>query len=136
LSQDSKLPECRHRRTVSDDRHFCNSNRLVKLNVFVTDEVCRQCAVAGGCDLPNLTDGRGASNMAHGMLYELSKDAEHLGLGDMIEKLAKFTGLSKLAEVYERLTGKPCGCSERREKLNRWKIRGLFRGLFGRKLPE
>ncbi len=41
------------------------------------------------------------------------------GFGDTVEKVAKFVGADKVAKKYEKVTGKPCGCSERRDKLNR-----------------
>ena len=40
------------------------------------------------------------------------------GLGDTIKMIADATGMSYLAKVYERATGQPCGCEERRKKLN------------------
>tara|TARA_R100001460_G_scaffold44130_1_gene80709 strand:- start:234 stop:398 length:165 start_codon:yes stop_codon:yes gene_type:complete len=41
------------------------------------------------------------------------------GLGDTIYKTAKMIGADKVAKAYERVTGKPCGCQERRDTLNR-----------------
>jgi len=41
------------------------------------------------------------------------------GLGDTIEKIAKKVGADKVAKTYEKVTGKPCGCSQRRDNLNR-----------------
>ena len=40
------------------------------------------------------------------------------GLGDFAHRLAKITGVNKLAEAIEKKTGKPCGCNKRRTKLN------------------
>jgi hypothetical protein len=40
------------------------------------------------------------------------------GLGDAIADLAHITGLDKVAQFYERVTGKSCGCDQRRETLN------------------
>jgi hypothetical protein len=40
------------------------------------------------------------------------------GLGDVIADFTQFTGIDKLANQYEKLTGKSCGCDERRQKLN------------------
>lgn len=45
--------------------------------------------------------------------------AESKGLGDTIAKITHATGLSKLAEAYTRITGKPCGCTSRQEALNK-----------------
>jgi hypothetical protein len=39
-----------------------------------------------------------------------------MGLGDAIEKALSAIGLTK--EQVERWLGRPCGCSERQEKLN------------------
>lgn len=41
------------------------------------------------------------------------------GLGDEIEALIRSVGLDRLAELYERVTGRPCGCGGRRAMLNR-----------------
>ena len=41
------------------------------------------------------------------------------GLGDTIATVTAATGIDKLAELYTRLTGKDCGCKERREALNK-----------------
>ena len=40
------------------------------------------------------------------------------GLGDVVADVTNITGVDRLAKMYEELTGKPCGCEERREKLN------------------
>jgi len=40
------------------------------------------------------------------------------GLGDTIANFTKRTGIDKLASKYEQITGVPCGCNERQEKLN------------------
>ncbi len=40
------------------------------------------------------------------------------GLGDVIADFTHLTGLDHLAQTYEDLTGKDCGCEARREKLN------------------
>jgi hypothetical protein len=41
------------------------------------------------------------------------------GLGDSIEKFTKATGIKKVVETVSKVTGKPCGCSDRRDSLNR-----------------
>ena len=41
------------------------------------------------------------------------------GLGDSIEKFTKATGIKKVVNTVAKATGKPCGCSERRDALNR-----------------
>jgi len=41
------------------------------------------------------------------------------GLGDTIEKVTKATGIKKVVNAVSKATGKPCGCAERRDSLNR-----------------
>lgn len=41
------------------------------------------------------------------------------GLGDTIEKLTKATGIKKVVDSVSKATGKPCGCGQRRDTLNR-----------------
>jgi hypothetical protein len=41
------------------------------------------------------------------------------GLGDSIEKFTNATGIKKVVNTVAKATGKPCGCSERRDSLNR-----------------
>lgn len=41
------------------------------------------------------------------------------GLGDTIEKVTKATGIKKVVDTVSKATGKPCGCKERRDTLNR-----------------
>lgn len=48
---------------------------------------------------------------------ELNKKSK--GLGDSIEKFTKATGIKRVVEKVAEATGKPCGCSERRDSLNR-----------------
>ena len=40
------------------------------------------------------------------------------GAGDLVERAARITGFRILAQGIEGLTGKPCGCAERRAALN------------------
>jgi len=41
------------------------------------------------------------------------------GLGDSVEKFTKATGIKKVVDTVSKVTGKPCGCSQRRDNLNR-----------------
>lgn len=41
------------------------------------------------------------------------------GLGDTIERIAKATGVKKVADTISKKMGKDCGCGERRDSLNR-----------------
>ncbi len=43
----------------------------------------------------------------------------HKGLGDTIEMITTATGIKYAVEMASKATGKPCGCSERKEKLNK-----------------
>ena len=45
-----------------------------------------------------------------------SKNKPSKGLGDTIEKVAKFTGLKA---AVQSIFGEDCGCDERKEKLNK-----------------
>lgn len=40
------------------------------------------------------------------------------GLGDSLERVFKAVGVDKIAKAVERATGRPCGCAERKAKLN------------------
>lgn len=40
------------------------------------------------------------------------------GVGDVVHSIAKATGIARVAKSFERATGKPCGCAERRAALN------------------
>jgi hypothetical protein len=40
------------------------------------------------------------------------------GLGDTVEKFTKATGLKKMVEIASSITGKDCGCEERKGWLN------------------
>jgi hypothetical protein len=41
------------------------------------------------------------------------------GLGDTIERFTTATGIKKVVETASKITGKPCGCGERKDTLNR-----------------
>ena len=41
------------------------------------------------------------------------------GLGDTIEKITKATGIKKVVKKVSEITGKDCGCDQRKETLNR-----------------
>ncbi len=41
------------------------------------------------------------------------------GLGDTIHKFTSSTGIKKVVDTVSKVTGKPCGCAERRDSLNR-----------------
>lgn len=41
------------------------------------------------------------------------------GLGDTVEKITTVTGIKKVVDTVAKATGKPCGCSQRKDALNR-----------------
>ena len=45
-----------------------------------------------------------------------------VGLGDVVEKVTKATGIKKLVETFTP-DGKDCGCDKRKEKLNNVRMR-------------
>jgi len=45
-------------------------------------------------------------------------DGPSRGLGDRVHIVARCTGIAAVARTVERVTGKPCGCAERRRRLN------------------
>lgn len=42
------------------------------------------------------------------------------GLGDWAARWMKGLGAAWLARVFQRVTGRECGCRQRQEQLNRW----------------
>ncbi len=44
---------------------------------------------------------------------------ESKGLGDTIHKITTATGIKKVVDKISEKTGKPCGCGQRRETLNK-----------------
>ena len=47
------------------------------------------------------------------------KEAESTGLGDVVEKVTKVTGIKQVVDSIFDKTGKDCGCDKRKEKLNK-----------------
>jgi hypothetical protein len=43
---------------------------------------------------------------------------KRLGFGDIIEKVTKTTGIKAVVDAASEAIGIPCGCPERKEKLN------------------
>ena len=41
------------------------------------------------------------------------------GLGDTVAKFTKVTGIKKVVDTVNKVTGRDCGCSERQNTLNR-----------------
>ena len=49
----------------------------------------------------------------------LSEFRKSRGLGDTIEKITKATGIKKVVDTVNKITGKDCGCKKRKEALNK-----------------
>lgn len=47
------------------------------------------------------------------------KKSKPKGLGDSIENFTKATGIKAVVDKVSEVTGKTCGCGERRDALNR-----------------
>ena len=45
-------------------------------------------------------------------------DGRVRGLGDVVHRVAKATGIDRVAKAISRATGKPCNCPKRRQQLN------------------
>jgi hypothetical protein len=41
------------------------------------------------------------------------------GLGDSVEKFTTATGIKKVVDKVSQVTGKDCGCAQKRDTLNR-----------------
>jgi hypothetical protein len=41
------------------------------------------------------------------------------GLGDTIEKVTTATGIKAVVDTVSKVTGRDCGCSQRKDSLNR-----------------
>jgi hypothetical protein len=52
------------------------------------------------------------------LLNSYAEADEIKGLGDVVHRVAEVTGIKRIVGAIERKTGKPCGCNERRERLN------------------
>jgi hypothetical protein len=84
-----------------------------------------ECGVKdGGCCSLNLYGGRpslGTCNLSCKREKECEQwttQDKSRGLGDSIAKVTERAGLVRVAKVYEKVTGKPCGCGGRQRKLN------------------
>tara|TARA_R100000951_G_C2631005_1_gene177658 strand:+ start:1167 stop:1340 length:174 start_codon:yes stop_codon:yes gene_type:complete len=47
------------------------------------------------------------------------KSFEFTGAGDVVQAVAKVTGIEAVVKTVEKVTGKDCGCDKRREALNK-----------------
>lgn len=63
---------------------------------------------------------RGRPNLQHEpFLRSQGFSFPSYGLGDTIARLARATGVDQVAKAFEKVTGRGCGCEERRQALNR-----------------
>ena len=53
------------------------------------------------------------------MAKKVTKKEPSKGLGDSIEKFTKATGIKKIVEVFNSVTGSDCNCDARQDKLNK-----------------
>ena len=44
---------------------------------------------------------------------------ESRGLGDIIEKITTATGIKKVVDTVSKILDKPCGCQDKKNKLNK-----------------
>lgn len=47
---------------------------------------------------------------------------KRLGFGDRVENFTTRTGIKKVVDKVSKATGVPCGCEERKKKLNNPKL--------------
>jgi hypothetical protein len=52
-------------------------------------------------------------------MNKIVKNSKPKGLGDSIENFTKATGIKAVVDKVSEVAGKPCGCGERREALNK-----------------
>ena len=45
-------------------------------------------------------------------------DGSATGLGDVVEKVTRATGIQRVAKAVAKATGRPCGCAKRQDALN------------------
>ena len=46
-------------------------------------------------------------------------DGPARGLGDVVERAGRITGVQRIVKTVEKVTGRKCGCDKRRADLNR-----------------
>lgn len=49
----------------------------------------------------------------------MEQNKQSKGLGDTVDKITTATGIKKVVETVSKVTGKDCGCKQRRDALNR-----------------
>ena len=53
------------------------------------------------------------------MSTKVQKIDRSKGFGDTVEKFTKATGIKQMVQIVAKATGKDCGCSKRKDSLNR-----------------
>lgn len=84
---------------------------------IMPDARCHHC-VDLRCTLPAAIAVLGESPSLGACTLCESYEGPCRGLGDRVAAVASFTGLATVAKTVERVTGKPCGCAQRRAALN------------------
>lgn len=46
------------------------------------------------------------------------KIKKHKGLGDTVEAMTRMTGIQKIVKAGSKALNQPCGCEDRKKKLN------------------
>lgn len=79
-----------------------------------------QCSQAGYCEsLGRTMSKRQFAACRQGAFEDFAAlEGRSTGLGDVVAKVTRATGIQKAAKAVAKLRGKPCGCSERQDKLN------------------
>ena len=47
------------------------------------------------------------------------KIKKHKGLGDTVEAMTRLTGIQQIVKSGDKAFNQPCGCDERKDKLNK-----------------
>lgn len=111
------LPPCVHRGAVNGDRCACTSSRVATSTVTIracTGEAWKK----PDCPYRELTNVGPAHTKIRertGQATDKPKD-ETFGLGDAVKTMLTAIGITP--ERVSEWTGGPCGCEERRRKLN------------------
>ena len=81
-----------------------------------------QCSEPGYCETHNRTMSEKQFGQCHGNDAFFDGFAKlkgrSTGLGDVVAHVARVSGIQAAAKMVERITGKPCGCGKRQDKLN------------------
>lgn len=86
-------------------------------DLIATNEHYRRLFEPGGADEPAAPASQPA--VIHAGAGPVARPLPDIPLaGDVVEALAKRIGADRLARIWEQWTGVPCGCEERKAKLN------------------